>query len=202
MEKAEIEKVYNRTKFKLDRNDPELDCVTNLIYYGFLLIIHANKSNQNQLAREFDEHCFTATNFFKGAAVSGNAPQDRVAIVKDGAVWVNNVKEWVITGLSGRLAPKEFEPPYGRIEHLYSQQRELMARCNIMYKISIEESKNILLKKIEEAGQKASGEVEETGGNATPAKGWGIKVFFWKLYETTVKAICAAVLEWWRSQPK
>lgn len=42
----------------------------------------------------------------------------------------------------------------------------------------------------------------ETGVKATPVKWWGIKAFFWKLYETTLKAFFAAVLEWWRNQLK
>jgi hypothetical protein len=165
MEKAEIEKLYNQAKCRLDVNDPDLDCVTNLICYGFLLIKYADKSNRNQLVREFDEHCFKATNFFDGPAGQGNAPQDRVAIVKDGAAWVNSVKQWVITGLSGQLDPKEFE-------YLYDKQRELMARCKIMYTISMEKSKSSLLKEIKQAieARKASGKVGETSGGKTGSR--------------------------------
>ena len=38
----------------------------------------------------------------------------------------------------------------------------------------------------------------EIGGNATPEE----ESWWWKLYEKTLKAIFATVLEWWRNQPK
>ena len=47
---------------------------------------------------------------------------------------------------------------------------------------------------------KANLEPEDTRQNATTAKGWGIKAFFWKLYETTVKAFFDSLLG--KSLPK
>jgi len=191
MEKAEIEKLYNQAKCRLDVNDPDLDCVTNLICYGFLLIKYADKSNRNQLVREFDEHCFKATNFFDGPAGQGNAPQDRVAIVKDGAAWVNRVKQWVITGLSGQLDPKEFE-------YLCDKQRELMARCKIMYTISMEKSKSSLLKEIKQAieARKASGKAGDIKNRQPAERGGKTKVTIVAII-ISLFIICAFELSVW-----
>ena len=161
MEMTQIDEEYNRTKFRLNVDDPELECVTNLICYGFLLISHVDKSNRHQLSKEFEKRCFIATEFFKSSAVSGNDPQDRVALVRDGSAWVSDVKRWVDAGLFGRFAPN-------RIHYLYDKQRELMALCEIMTIISIDEMKADLVKIIRD--KLTPEKPAETGENATLAK--------------------------------
>ena len=131
MEKAEINALYKKNKFKLDVDDPELECTTNLIYYGFILVSYGNQSNRGELYREFVEHSLTAIRFFEHHSTKGNAPQDRVAIVKDGAAWVNDVRQWVNSGLFGQFNPN-------LIDDLFDRQAELIARCKIMSTITIE----------------------------------------------------------------
>lgn len=163
MDEAEINEEYSRTKFRLDVDDPELECVTNLIYYGFLLINHANKSNRHQLSREFDKHYFTAIKFFESCATRGNTPQDRVALVKDSAAWVNDVKRWVRGGLFGRFEPN-------RIDYLYEQQGVLIARCKIMAFISLDEMKKKIVAVLDKQADLAKKDLTETKQNATPDK--------------------------------
>ena len=187
MDEAEINEEYSRTKFRLDVDDPELECVTNLIYYGFLLINHANKSNRHQLSREFDKHYFTAIKFFESCATRGNTPQDRVALVKDGAAWVNDVKRWVRGGLFGRFEPN-------RIDYLYEQQGALIARCKIMAFILLDEMKKKIIAVLDKQADLAKKDLTETKQNATPAKPER-ESWWWRFYEITIKVVIDAVLK-------
>jgi len=187
MEITQIDEEYNRIKFRLNVNDPELECVTNLICYGFLLINHVDKSNRHQLSREFEKRCFIATKFFESSAVSGNDPQDRIALVRDGSAWVSDVKRWVNAGLFGRCAPD-------RINYLYDQQRELIARCKIMAIISIDEIKADLVKIIRD--KLTPEEPAEKKQITTPAKRWKIvtkKITGW-IFKKTSHLICALIV--------